>query len=181
LENNRADYSELVTAIQQGDDETSERLLRELSQRLISYLCVVMNAPVEAAKDCVQEAILITLEKIKEDKIKYSKAVFAYLINTARNEYLRYNKGAYQFDPFEDSIRHLATPAQQVERMKILEQCISEMVATRRKFIKFYFEDLSRTNKDAMKRFKMSSGAVRAKKSHIVSELHECYKRKTSV
>ncbi|GAB5409490.1 MAG: hypothetical protein BalsKO_18550 [Balneolaceae bacterium] len=61
----RVDYSELVDALQQGDDSKSGELINEIMPRLEDYLVVVMSAERNAAKECVQQAFLDVFEQVK--------------------------------------------------------------------------------------------------------------------
>lgn len=62
LSKNRVDYSDLVNALQKGDEPRAAELIQEILPRLEDYLVVVMNAERNAAKECVQQAFLDVFE-----------------------------------------------------------------------------------------------------------------------
>jgi hypothetical protein len=62
LTKTRVDYSELVEALQQGNEGKSRELINEILPRLEDYLVVVMNAERNAARECVQKAFLDVFE-----------------------------------------------------------------------------------------------------------------------
>lgn len=186
MANGRVDYSELVEALQKGDDATAGELINELLPRLQDYLSVVMNADRGAARECVQQAFLDVFEQIRKDKIKDSKYIFSYLIKACRHEYLRYSKRQHKFNYDEESLNDLYEPEEQMsrlldkERQRILEACLEELREKSRKFIEYFIDKPDATTEDAMKEFEISSANVRTRKSRILSRLHHCYKRKAN-
>ena len=82
LAQQRVDYSELVEALQKGNEAKASELLSEVIPRLEDYLQVVMSAEVNAAKECVQQAFLDVFEQIRRNNIKNNKYIFSYLINS---------------------------------------------------------------------------------------------------
>lgn len=182
----RVDYSELVDALQKGNDGTAEDLLSELIPRLEDYLQVVMSANPNAAKECVQQAFLDVFEQIRRNKIKESKYIFSYLIKACRHEYMRYAKRQHKFDYDDDSFNDVYAPAEQMtnlldeERQRILEECLQELREKSRKFIEYFIDKPDASTDDAVAEFEISSANVRTRKSRILSRLHHCYKRKSN-
>ncbi|MCC5913510.1 MAG: sigma-70 family RNA polymerase sigma factor [Balneolaceae bacterium] len=182
----RVDYSELVVAIQGGDDPTANRLLKEVMPRLVEYLRVVMKADRNVAKECAQQAMADVLERIQKKKIKEDKYIFSYLMTASRNEFLKYSKFQHRFDTDPDEDYEQAEPAQQVqalieeERMKILKSCLNELDEENREFIDYILNNPDKSTKEYAAHFKFSSANVRTKKSRLVNALHYCFKRKSS-
>lgn len=183
---NRVDYSELVDALQDGDDAKAEELINEILPRLEDYLVVVMSAERYAAKECVQQAFLDVFEQIRKDNIKESKYIFSYLIKACRHEYLRFAKREHKFKYEEDALNILYEPEQQFqnlldqERQRILEECLNELKEKSKKFIEYFIDKPDATTEEAKNEFGLSSANVRTRKSRILSRLHHCYKRKSN-
>lgn len=183
----RVDYSELVEALQKGDDEKASALLSEVIPRLEDYLQVVMSAGPNAAKECVQQAFLDVFEQIRKNNIKKNKYIFSYLIKACRHEYLRYAKREHKFDYEEEAFNEVYEPEQQFqnlldkERQRILEECLGELRKKSRQFIEYFMDKPDASTEDAVQEFELSSANVRTKKHRILSRLHHCYKRKSSL
>ena len=186
MSNTRVDYSELVEALQKGDDSKSSSLINEIMPRLQDYLVVVMNAERNAAKECVQQAFLDVFEQIRKDKIKESKYIFSYLIKSCRHEYLRYAKREHKFKYEDEALNVLYEPEEQFqnlldkERQRILEECLSELKDKSKRFIEYFIDKPDATTEEATDEFGLSSANVRTRKSRILSRLHHCYKRKSN-
>ena len=182
----RVDYSELVEALQKGNDAKASELLAEVIPRLEDYLQVVMSADEYAAKECVQQAFLDVFEQIRKNNIRQSKYIFSYLIKSCRHEYLRYTKREQKFDYDEESFEELFEPEQQFqnlldkERQQILEECLEELRKKSREFIEYFMDKPDTTTVEAADQFDLSGANVRTKKHRILSRLHHCYKRKSN-
>lgn len=182
----RVDYSELVLALQEGDDAKAAELLSELIPRLEDYLVVAMSADENAAQECVQQAFLDVFEQIRQDKIKESKYIFSYLIKSCRHEYLRYAKRQHRFKYEEEALNELYEPEEQVknlldkERQRILKECLEELQEKSKKFIEYFIDKPDATTDEAVEEFGLSGANVRTRKSRILSRLHHCYKRKSN-
>ncbi|MFO7846343.1 MAG: sigma-70 family RNA polymerase sigma factor [Balneolaceae bacterium] len=182
----RVDYSDLVDALRDGDEETANALLKEVMPRLVDYLKVVMNATPQEAEECAHQSFLDVFERIRKDKIKESKYIFSYLITTSRNQYLHYRRTQHRFDPEPDENRHHVESADQVdalieeERMLILESCLEQLDPDDRKLITYMLANPDATTKQISKKFGLSGANVRTKKSRLTHKLHHCFKRKMS-
>ncbi len=181
----RVDYSELVDALQCGEDQKANELLCEIIPRLEEYLRVVMGADVKSARECVQQAFLDVFEQIRKDNIKEEKYIFSYLLKACRHEFLRYRKNQHRFLYEEDTFNETVEPAQQIkrlidkERYHVLQQCLSELDEDSKEFIIHFIKNPDTTTEEASKRFKMTQANVRTRKSRITGRLHECYKRRS--
>lgn len=182
----RVDYSELVEALQSGDDSKASDLLSEVIPRLEDYLQVVMSADPDAAKECVQQAFLDVFEQVRKDNIKNSKYIFSYMIKACRHEYLRFMKRQHKFDYDDDTFNEVYEPEEQFknlldkERQRILEECLSELRKKSREFIEYFMDKPEASTDDAVDEFDLSNANVRTRKHRILSRLHHCYKRKSS-
>lgn len=186
MSQHRVDYSELVEALQKGDDEKAGELLSEVIPRLEEYLRIVMSAEPNAAKECVQQAFLDVFEQIRKDNINNSKYIFSYLIKACRHEYIRYAKRQHKFEFDEETFNEVYEPQEQLsnlldkERQRILEECLAELRKKSREFIEYFINKPEATTEDAVTEFDLSNANVRTKKHRILSRLHHCYKRKSN-
>jgi RNA polymerase sigma factor (sigma-70 family) len=182
----RIDYSDLVTALREGDEQTANELLEEVMPRLREYLRVVMKADENVAKECAQQAFTDVFERIRKGKIKEKKYIFSYLLTSTRNEFLRYSKFQHRFDSDSDAAYEQSNPAEQIqalidkERMMLLEECMYELDRESRTFIRYLIDNPGKSSKEYGMKFEMSDVNVRTKKSRIINQLHLCYKRKSS-
>lgn len=185
MSNTKADYSELVQALQQNKDGKASEMLEEVLYRLKDYLKVVMNAGENDAEEAIQQAFLNVYEQIQKDNIRKDKYIFSYMLRAARHEYIRLAKHQHKFNYVDDDNReHLVQPAQQIEnlmdqdRQRILEACLKELEEESRSFIEYFIDKPDTTTKQASKHFDITGANVRTKKSRILSRLHHCFKRK---
>ena len=182
----RVDYSDLVDALRDGDEETSNRLLKEVMPRLVDYLQVVMNANAQEAQECAYQAFSDVFERIRAGKINESKYIFSYLITTSRHQYLHFKRTQHKFDMDPDEGFHQTEPADQVkslideERMEILESCLDQLDPDDRDLISYMLANPEATTKQISKKFGLSGANVRTKKSRLTHRLHHCFKRKMS-
>jgi len=181
----RVDFSELVVALENGDEMTANRLLDEVMPRLEEYLIVVLKADENVARECAQQAFADVFERIKLGKIKEGKYIFSYLLTATRNEFLRYSKYQHRFESDSEAVYDQAEPAEQIrtlmdkERMELLEKCLLELDAESRTFIRYIMANPDKTSKEFGKRFKISEANVRTKKSRIVNILNRCVRYKS--
>lgn len=186
LAQQRVDYSELVEALQKGNEAKASELLSEVIPRLEDYLQVVMSAEENAAKECVQQAFLDVFEQIRRNNIKNNKYIFSYLIKSCRHEYIRYVKREHKFDYDEESFNEIYEPEEQFqnlldkERQRILEECLGELRKKSREFIEYFMDRPDASTDDAVEEFDISNANVRTKKHRILSRLHHCFKRKSN-
>ncbi len=184
---NRVDYSELVEALQEGDEAKANELVIEVVSRLEDYLNVTMGADPADASECVQQAFVDVYEQVRKDKIKEPKYFFSYLIKSCRHEYLRYAKRKHRFKYDEDALNFQVQPEQQYrrlidkERQDILKECLSELQKKSREFIEFFIDKPDTTTEEASEKFDITGSNVRTKKHRIISRLHHCFKRKSNL
>lgn len=181
----RYNFSELVDALQKGDDVRANELLSEVLPRLEDYLCVVMNAKPQDAAECVHQAFLNVFEQIRKGNIQNTKYIFNYLLKSSRNEFFKYVKRQHKFN-YDTALTEMSDPEEQLsnlldkERQRVLEECLGELQKKSREFIEYFIDKPDSTTKEAEKTFNLSSANVRTRKSRILSRLHHCYKRKSS-
>ena len=180
------DFSELVDALQQGEEQRANELLDDVMPRVIEYLKIAMNATVQEAQECSQQAFLDVYDRIKKDKIREKRYIYSYLITTARNEFLRYKKIQHRFVSDPEEVHHQAEPAAQIEslieeeRMGILRECLDELRKESRKLMVYFLNNPDENLKKVSKKFGLTHANLRTKKSRLTNRLHHCYKRKST-
>lgn len=183
----RLDYSELVITLLNGENRKADKLMEELIPKLEDYLKVVMGSDESTAKECAQQAFLNVYEHIMQDKIKVPKYVLSYLLKACRNEYIRFRKNENRFAYDEDVSSHMVQPAEQIDRLidderkQVLENCLKELDEESREFITYFMKYPDATTKQACKHFNLTSANVRTKKSRLIKQLHESYKKKAAL
>jgi RNA polymerase sigma factor (sigma-70 family) len=181
----RVDYSELVEAIQKGEDSKANKLLEELVPRIEEYLIVALQADRNEAQEVVQEVFTEVYDRIRKDKIYDHKFIFRYILSAAKNEFVRYKKYQHRFKG-PDDLDEMTHPAEQFkrlldkERMQILEDCLYELDRESRELIRYMLKNPDKSSKEYASYFEISSGNVRIRKSRILNTLHHCYKRKST-
>ncbi|MDZ7772743.1 MAG: sigma-70 family RNA polymerase sigma factor [Balneolaceae bacterium] len=180
------DYSELVQALEENDRENTNRLLQEIRPRLLRYLYVHMNAQREDALDCVQESLLVTVNAIREGRIRNPQQVFSYLITTCRNQYLKMisRRRERPYDEVPDTSYH--APGQLAalenrERFEILERCMDELKEEYREFIDYWFENPDTDGPTVADHFRISVNNAWIRKHRIIKQLNRCIDKKSKL
>lgn len=182
----RVDYSELVEALQNGDNAKATELVTEVVSRLEDYLIVLMGADRNDAGECVQQAFVDVFDQVRKGKIKNPKYFYRYLIKACRNEYIMYIEKQHRFKYEEDVLAARFVPEQQFQRLldkdrqKILKKCLKELQQKSRVFIEYFIDKPDTTAQEASEKFDLSSSSVRTRKHRILGKLHHCFKRKSN-
>lgn len=178
------DCSELYDAIRSGDDESVNRIIPKLQTVLNRFLRTTMQADVNDAKDCVQQAFLFTIEKIRTDQIRDPDSLFFYLMRACRNHYLRMSQR--QDVSIEDStFEYAVSPATQIktliseEKKRILQECLDQLNAGHRSFIDFWLKHPRTEASVVSRKFHISVNNVWTRKHRIIKLLSECCKKKS--
>ena len=178
--NERVDYSELVTAIKEDDRLTTNRLLKELSVRLVDYLVVVMTAEKAIAEDCVQEVFIRVIDKIEKDKIEKPETLFSYLIRSTRFAYLNYlrdngSNGEVRYDPdFTASIDDQIEKLHDEERQRAIKHCLEKWKPSNREVIEQLFRYPDISTKVASEELGLKYSTYRVKKQRLLERLQKC-------
>jgi len=180
------DFSELIRAVQEGDDELANELLSDLTRVLISYLQTRKGASYDDAADCAQQTILLTYEAIKEDRIEDADRIFSYLMTTCKNNYykLRENRKEYHYDRLPENPK--IGPLQinrlyEQERKRILNECINSLKDDYREFIKYWFQNPDSDATEVAKHFNISVNNAWVRKHRVIKMLQECYLKKINL
>ncbi len=179
------EFTELVEAIGRGDQSTANRLLRKLMPRLIAFLRIHMNAAIHDAEDCAQQALLASLEAMREDTIRNPDHILSFLLTTCRNNYLNLIKQQKRYTGGDIPDNHNQQPRQLLalldkERRKLLEQCLQQLSAHYKAFIDFWLTHPDVGAKVAAKQFDISVNNAWTRKHRAIQKLSDCYQQKSN-
>lgn len=179
------DYSELVEALQNGDDVKVNKILKEIIPRLVRFLEIHMRASKSDAEDCVQYSLERAWEVLREDKLDNPDRVLSYLMSTCRNNYLKEQekKREVNYDKVPSSEFNNPNQVKSLldrERERILERCLEELKGMYRKFIQYWFDYPESDAELAASHFGISVNNVWTRKHRVIKKLNECYHRKSN-
>lgn len=177
---NSDDFYELI----QSDNQAEiNRLSEVLIERMTLYIRTVHGANTEIARDCAQEAYGKVYAKILDENHDKMEDVFAYMIQSSKNEYLmklRKEKFEVPFDEMkykgrmdttvDDVIEILSSEDNQIR----LKQCIKKLKNKNRDFFNTIWENLYEDDKITAEEIGISYGSFRTRKSRIIDILREC-------
>jgi len=177
------DYSKLITAIRDGKSKELGLLYSETFEVLCRYLQTTMRANVPDAEDCAQHALLMTVERIRKDAIREPESLYSYLLQSAKNKYLRVqyenNRSNYQSDmdmyvPVEEQLSSLSSE----EEQEALDKCLEKLPEPSQTFIAFWLKYPDAQAKDVAEEFRISTNNAWIKKHRIIKRLSECIQEK---
>lgn len=177
------DYSELVTALREGDSSKVNELIEAFTPRLMAFLRVHMNADRADAQDCAQEALLITIETIRADKLRNPEQVTSFILSTCRNTYLKMEekKQEYVYDRLPE--QHYDAPQLQSmlneERERLLQWCLRQLKKTHREFMQYWFDHPDENAENVAEHFNITVNNAWTRKHRIIKKLNECYRKKS--
>lgn len=179
------DYSELVTALNEGNTRKVNKLIAAIRPRLLAFLRIHMNASEDDAKDISQEALLTAIQTIKKDQIKNPDKVVSYILTICRNAYLK-TRMNQRTTPLEEAGRQWQGPRQlqsllDKEQQQLLQWCLDKLKEHHRKFIQYWFDHPDAHSKKVAEHFNISVNSVWTRKHRIIKKLNECYQKKSNL
>lgn len=177
------DYTELYNAILNGDDPKVSVFMKQLMPALIGFLRATMRASESDSKDCIQQAFLQTIEKIREDKIRDPSKLKYYLLTACRNIYLRMIKHT-NIPLDETNPYHAVSPARQLtnlldkEKQFFLSECMDELSPDYYDFINYWFENPDTDGSTVAAHFNISVNNAWTRKHRIIKILNECIEKR---
>ncbi|MEX0681257.1 MAG: sigma-70 family RNA polymerase sigma factor [Balneolales bacterium] len=177
------DYLKLITAIKNGKQKELDTLYTEAFDILCGYLRSTMRANLPDAEDCAQHAIMMTIKRIQNNAIKEPESIYSYLIQSAKNRYLRVrfenNRSNYQdnmepYIPVEEQTDYLVTEEEQLA----LENCLEKLPSDSKSFIDFWLTYPNSQARDVAEKFGISVNNVWIKKHRIIKKLTDCIEKK---
>jgi RNA polymerase sigma factor (sigma-70 family) len=180
------DYSELVSALKENNTKKINKLVKAIRPRLIAFLRIHMNASQSDAKDTAQEALLITIESIRNDKVKNPDQIVKYMISVCRNAYLReqQNRKEVSFDKVSDLHQHKPGQLQSLldkEQKKLLQWCMKQLKDEYRKYMQFWFDNPDMHTQKVAEHFDISLSNAWTRKHRLIKKLNECYQEKSKL
>ncbi|TVR17206.1 MAG: sigma-70 family RNA polymerase sigma factor [Balneolaceae bacterium] len=185
MDNQKLSGAEFYELVKTGDSSEVNRVSRGMVRTMALFLRSTLNAEEDLAMDCAQEVYQNVYVKILENSLPDVNNIFGYLINSARNEFLKsQRRGKFEvpsehakFIPIKDtSSENIVELLYNREREKKLEECIRKLKIKKRIFFKHVLEYINEKDKDTAKLLGMSHSNFRAKKSRLIDSLRECVK-----
>lgn len=179
------DYSELVTALNEGNTRKVNKLITAIRPRLLAFLRIHMNASEDDAKDISQEALLTAIQAIKKDQIKNPDKVVSYILTICRNAYLKTQMNR-RTTPLEEARRQRQEPRQlqsllDKEQQQLLQWCLEKLKEHHRNFIQYWFDHPDAHSKKVAEHFNISVNSVWTRKHRLINKLNECYQKKSNL
>lgn len=179
------DYSELIAALQNGDDVRVNTILKEITPRLIRYLEIRLGATTRDAEDAVQRTLERTLGKLREGRLDNKERVLSYLMTTARNIYFKEQDKITESNYDKVPSSEFNAPEQletmiDEERKRILELCLEQLDDMYRRFIEYWFTHPDAETEMAADHFNISKNNAWIRKHRVIKKLNECYEEKSN-
>jgi RNA polymerase sigma factor (sigma-70 family) len=173
------DYAPLVNAIQEGDQETANRLISDATPILIRMLKVRMNASHEDAEDAVQMMFLYVVNAIREGRIDNPSGLLSYMVMTCRHSYLKKMEG-FQPELLDEEIREPTEQPSQLKRLldeekqQIYDECIESLRDDYREFYHYWIRHSDSSAREIAEHFGISVNNAWTRKHRIVKTLQKC-------
>lgn len=173
------DFSELIEAINNGDQEKISSLFEEIRKYLERYLMFEMGADHSNAEEYSQVACIQVFEAIKEGKIENPKKLKTYLISTCRNAYLKTKTRNKEHPDYNLDNKFSSSPQQiealvEEEKMELLRNCMNKLPEKEKAFIDYVFQNIESETDHLAQRFNITHNNVWVKKHRIINKLKEC-------
>ena len=180
------DFSNLITALQEGDSRKTNELIEALRPRLIAFLRAHLNANKADAQDCAQEALLSAIKVIKEDRIKNPDQVVQYIMSICKNNYLKMldKQPEEMIDEIPEEHQHGPHQLQSLldeEQEKLLEQCMDQLKEKYQRFMEYWFEHPDAHTQKVADEFDITKSNAWTRKHRIIKKLNECYRKKSKL
>jgi len=175
------DYSELVRAIQKGDDVTADRMCAEAIPILKKYLIANLNATPEDAEDAVQKMFLYLIPKIRRDGFNNPGGLLAYMLTGVRHAYYK-NIRDFDVEELDLLVEEPSVNAPQIwnlineERTEILKICIEYLKGHHRTLVEFIFEHPGADSEEIAEHFDISVNNAWIRKHRVIKQLSDCAK-----
>lgn len=176
------DYSKFVTAVLNNDKEVVREFYVVITKVLIKFLLVKLDANIEDAKDSAQNAIMFSVEKIKNKELKHPDYIINYLFTTAKHDYLK-TQNKQKESNYEEVPTHYAEEGDQLEnildeeRQIILEECFKKLKPKQFDYISYWFHNPGSDTTLVAEHFSISVNNAWTKKHRIIQLLKECFEK----
>ncbi|MEX2600050.1 MAG: RNA polymerase sigma factor [Balneolaceae bacterium] len=176
-------YAPLVKAIQEGDQETANRLVSEATPILIRMLEVRMDANRQDAEDAVQKMFLYVIEAIKNGKIRNPSGLLSYMVLSCRHNYLKQLE-SQKTDSLEDQVHEPGGSPEQLSNLinkdlqKIHVDCIQNLKPRYREFYIYWLNHRDAAAADIAEHFGISLNNAWTRKHRVLKQIQNCMKSK---
>lgn len=177
------DYSPLVNAVREGDQETANRLISEATPILVRMLMARMNADRHDAEDAVQSMFVYIIEAIRNGNIHNPSGLLSYMIKTCRHNYLK-SRQEYTVDYEEGMTGEPATEAVQLERLieserlDIYRECVDGLKQDYRDYFDYWTDHPDSPAEEVAEAFGISVNNAWTRKHRIIKWLQKCVRQK---
>ena len=176
------DYSKLVYAIQDNDTVIINEQITIITPILIKYLTVRVGATYHDAQDCVQNTLILAVQKIKDDKLESPDAVIYYLFTSAKNNYLKFIARKKESN-YEEIPETYAEDGDQLyrlideEKQTILQLCLNKLKPNLKAYIEYWFNNPRNDASDVADHFGITVSNAWTKKHRVLNILKQCYQK----
>lgn len=175
------DYSELVRAIQNGDEKTVNTLCARAMPILKKYLIANFNASREDAEDAVQKMFEYLIPKIRRDGFKNPGGLLAYMLTGVRHAYYK-NLRDFETEDLDELVEEPSVNPSQIwnlvseDRLRILKICLEYLKGHYRTLVEFIFEHPDADSEDIAEHFDISLNNAWIRKHRVIKQLSDCAK-----
>lgn len=175
------DYSELVYAIKNGDQRTTNKLCGEALPILKKYLISKVDASPENAEDAVQRMFEYVIPKIKNDEINSPSGLLSYMLTGARHSYYKIVE-KFDTDDLEEIRESFVSEPEQAWRLisqdhqAALKVCLDKLKEHYRDLMVFLFSHPNADSEDIAEHFGISLNNAWIRKHRAVQMVSDCVK-----
>ena len=176
------DYSELVYAIQEGDERTANRMCAEALPILKKYLISKVGASPEDAEDAVQRMFEYVIPKIQNGEIKSPTGLLAYMLSGSRHSFYKIVRDL-EVNNLVEITEELVEEPKQVwklvneEKESVLLKCIQKLNENYRELILFLFDHPEANTLEISEHFEISENNAWTRKHRVLQQLRDCVKK----
>lgn len=177
-------YSDLVRAVQEGDERTASKLCKEALTILKRYLIANYDASHEDAEDAVQRMFEYVIPKIRNNEITNPDGLLSYMLSGVKHAYFK-NLRQYEDDQTDPLFSEPETDEVQLwklideERNQILKRCISYLKLHYRSLAEFIFDHPDADSYDIAEHFEISLNNAWIRKHRVIKQLSDCAQQKS--
>ncbi len=168
--------SEVLAKIEKGDESALDYLYKKY-YRMMAKLVITNSGTEEEARDIYQDALIVFWEKARTGKLvmtsKISTFIYSICLNLWRKELERKSRLSNEK---KDDVEYQNTD--QVERNRIIRECINELGDTCRRILMYYYFDGMSMSDIAEKLGYANTDTAKTKKYKCKKRLDELVKSK---
>jgi len=173
------DYSELVSALESGDDRKANHLCTEAIPILKKYLISNLNASPADAEDAVQKMFEYVIPKIRNNEIDNPSGLLSYMLTGARHSYYKV-VSSFDPDPIDEIKEELVSEPEQAWKLidedqeSVLSKCLKKLKDHYRDLVSFLFDHPGAESEDIAEYFDITVNNAWIRKHRAIQQLNEC-------